>query len=147
MVHLRINGIIEHRTQNTQVVKPLGDRQLYAFYLSWQNLALFQDMLPVPVLLPIGPSCFHSEVATAPCCLMLLEMVGWSWLLILGMRANVHAMLAVFALFQYMKAALWVNSIVVSEREWRWMFTSALSRVFGASVQASSSHLTSSGIW
>ena len=33
--------------------------------------------------------------STIPCCLVLLEMAGWSWLLILGMRASIHSVLMV----------------------------------------------------
>ena len=46
-------------------------------------------------MLPTEPSCSCGVIATTPGCLVLREMVGWSWWLTLGMRADAHAVLTV----------------------------------------------------
>lgn len=143
VMHLRINGIMDCRIYKWWNIWMIA---IHRVYLHSGRILSHVSVLPALAsnLLYLIAHMVRSPLLS--CCLELLEMVGWSWLLILQMRADVHAMLTVL-LFQCTKAALWVNSIVVSGKGWRWMFTSALSKDSGESAQAFSLHLTSSGIW
>lgn len=93
MLPLRIRGIIEIAYGGSEI---FGWWPRRGFTHVLGSLVSFQCALPALGMLPTGPSCSCGVVASAiPCSLALLEMVGWSWLLLLGMRAGIHSVLMV----------------------------------------------------
>ena len=93
MLPLRIRDIIEIACGGSE---PFGWRPRRGFTHVLGSLVSFLCALPALGMLPTGPSRSCGVVASAvPCSLALLGMVGWSWLLLLGMRAGIHSVLMV----------------------------------------------------
>lgn len=125
-------------------MKSLDGGHAERFYPCSGESCLIQ-CVPALGMLPTVYSC--GVVASAiPCSLALLEMVGWSWLLLLGMRAGIHSVLMVLLVPVHEGSPLG-ELLAVSGRVKVNVHIRTFKGLRKRLYRLPTLHLTSSGIW